>query len=73
MEADMKKIMNAKATKIKINDDADGWVLPEDFDGLENGNGFRKLVIYSVNSKCTWVHKGFRKNHGKNHKKKKQA
>ena len=71
MEADMKKVRNAKAEKLKINDRTWGWVLPKVFDGPENGSGFRKLIIYSIDSKFIWVHKGFRKNHGKNDKKKK--
>jgi len=66
MEADMKKVVDAKAEKLKINGGASGWVLPE-------VNGFRKLIIYSVNSNFIWVSKVFRKNHGKNDKKKKQA
>jgi|LULM01.1.fsa_nt_gb hypothetical protein len=71
MKADMKKVIKSKAEKIKISDSSYGWVLPEKSDGLESGNGFRKLIIYSVGPSFSWVHKGFRKSHGKNNKKKK--
>ena len=71
MKADMKKVIAAKAEKLKIDDSSYGWVLPEKFDGPENGNGFRKLIIYSVGPNFFWIHESFRKNHGKNNKKKK--
>ena len=71
MEADMKKVRDANAEKLKIDGGSSGWVLPEDFEGLENGNGFRKMIIHSIDSKFVWIHKGFRKSHGKNNKKKK--
>ena len=64
MEADMKKVMNSKAEKLKIYDNSCGWVLPK-------VDGFRRLIIYSLGSNFVWVHKSFRKNHGKNNKKKK--
>jgi len=67
MKADMKKVIAAKAEKLKIDDSSYGWVLPENGSG-----GFRKLIIYSLGPNFVWVHKGFRKNHGKNNKKKKQ-
>ena len=73
MKIDEKKVSRSKAESLKINDKTTALVLPKDFDGLENGNGFRKMIAYAIHSEYTWVHSHFRLNHGKNSKKKKQA
>ena len=71
MKIDEKKVIRSKAESLKINDKTTALVLPKDFDGLENGNGFRKMIAYAIHSKYVWVHSQFRLNHGKNSKKKK--
>lgn len=71
MKIDEKKVSRSKAESLKINDKTTALVLPEDFDGLKNGNGFRKMIAYAIHSKYIWVHSDFRLKHGKNSKKKK--
>ena len=70
MKIDEKKVSKSKAELLKIDDKTTALVLPKDFDGLENGNGFRKMIAYAIHSKYVWVHSQFRLNHGKNSKKK---
>ena len=71
MKIDEKKAEESKAELLKIDDKTTSLVLPENFDGLENENGFRKMIAYAIHSKYTWVHSDFRLKHGKNSKKKK--
>jgi len=71
MKLDEKKVSRSKAELLKIDDKTTALVLPENFDGLENGNGFRKMIAYAIHSKYIWVHSDFRLKHGKNSKKKK--
>ena len=68
---DQKKSDAAKAESIKIDNKATALILPENFDGLESGNGFRKLIAYAIHSNYVWVHSNFRLENGKNNKKKK--
>ena len=71
MKLDEKKAGASKAELLKIDDKATALVLPKGFDGLESGDGFRKMVAYAIHSKYIWIHSDFRLKHGKNHKKKK--
>mgnify|MGYP003135466301 CR=1 FL=1 len=71
MKLDKKKANKAKAELLKIDNKSTAWVLPENFDGLENGSGFRKMIAYAIHSESIWVHSNFRLKHGKNSKKKK--
>ena len=73
MKIDEKKVSKSKAELLKIDDKTTALVLTEDFDGLKNGDGFRKMIAYAIHSKYTWVHSHFRLKNGKNNKKKKQA
>ena len=71
MKINKKKASESKAELLNIDDKTTALVLPEDFDGLENGNGFRKMIAYAIHSKYIWIHSDFRLRHGKNNKKKK--
>ena len=71
MKINEKKAGESKAELLNIHDKTTALVLPEDFDGLENGNGFRKMIAYAIHSKYIWIHSDFRLRHGKNNKKKK--
>ena len=71
MKINEKKAGESKAELLNIDDKTTALVLPEDFDGLENGNGFRKMIAYAIHSKYIWIHSDFRLRHGKNNKKKK--
>ena len=51
MKLDEKKVSRSKAELLKIDDKTTALVLPENFDGLENGNGFRKMIAYAIHSK----------------------
>ena len=73
MKINEQKVGESNAELLKLDDKTTALVLPEGFDGSENGDGFRKMIAYAIHSKYTWVHSHFRLKNGKNNKKKKQA